>query len=123
MAICIEGPRSGKRSRLQSVAPRTWVIGLYAGRSGPRPQQEIARWRRKVAATKRRRRSRRAVLSGFAVGWVGGGGFGEVFGAGRIGIELEDAGAEGAGFVELAGIAGDVGEIHADGAAAGRASE
>ena len=36
---------------------------------------------------------------------------------------MEDAGDVGAGFVELAGVAGDVGEVHADRTAAGCASE
>ena len=36
---------------------------------------------------------------------------------------MEDAGDEGAGFVELAGVAGDVGEVHADGASTGCAIE
>src|SRR5579871_648675 len=62
-------------------------------------------------------------LAGFAVGWIGGESFGEIFGAGRIGIELEDTGDVGAGFIELAGVAGDVGEVHTDGAAAGGAIE
>lgn len=70
------------------------------------------------ARTKSRARS-----AGFAVGWGGGEGFGEIFGAGGIGIELEDAGDVGTGFIELAGVAGDVGQVHADGAAAGSATE
>jgi hypothetical protein len=53
----------------------------------------------------------------------GGEGFGEIFGARGVGVELEDAGDVGAGFVELAGVARNVGEIHADGAAAGGATE
>src|SRR5579871_107512 len=58
--------------------------------------------------------------AGFAVGRIGGEGFGEIFGLRGIGIELEDTGDVGAGFVELAGVASDVGEVHADGAAARR---
>lgn len=49
--------------------------------------------------------------------------FGEGFGLGGVGIELEDAGDVGAGFIELAGVAGDVGKVHADGATAGGAIE
>src|SRR5579872_4317909 len=61
--------------------------------------------------------------AGFAGGRIGGEGFGEIFGAGGIGVELEDAGNVGTGFVELAGVAGDMGEVHADGAAAGSTIE
>jgi len=49
--------------------------------------------------------------------------FGEGFGGGGVGIELEDLGDVGASFVDLTGVACDVGEVHADSAAAGGAFE
>jgi hypothetical protein len=48
---------------------------------------------------------------------------GKSFGGGEVGVELEDAGDEGAGFVELAGVAADVSEVYADGASARGAIE